>query len=1023
MNYKGITYQAIKHRKFTLFMIAVTLFAGFYSYGILPRQENPDISAAVAQIVVLYPGASPTEVEDYVTEPIEDRLRSITGYDLSESVSRSGMANIMMTLDDGIDPEAAWDELDDVMREVELILPSGVAKIIVDTDIAKTPGMVIGLSGVGYDDAVLEDYADGLKDALSTVDGVTKFEVFGERENRIEVALNNKKLNALGLTASEVMQRIQAENYAIPTGKLEGKDSKIEITVDNRFTQKKDIESLLLASFPDGRRISVKDVGKVTEAEDPDAPKFEKDDKPAIFLVGYFEDSLNVVTVGDQVKVKLEQLKQNLPKDLEVANMVYQPDDVEASINNFMSNLIQAIVLVIAVVFIGMGFRNALVVSTAIPFSVAVTMVIMYLNGVKLENLSISGLIIALGMLVDNAIVVSDAIQHYIDLGEEKISAAVKGTKEVAFSMLTSTLTTVFAFMPLLLLNSVLGKFVYGVPFVVTVSLIASFVSAIIVTPVIAVLTFKPTKEQQLIKVGKGKTFFMKLLNWTLDHRKSVYAIALILVIVGFTTASSMSASLLPKADKNMIQIDLSSEFASDLNKTEALKNEALKVLKDIPEIQSIYTSVGSNLPKFFMSVKYRPEAPDIAQVLVQFDLESSKRFKDKNELLSYVQQSLKAELVGGSATVSLLDLGSISRPVEVRMMSGDLDRLDQVSSELRTVLQNTAGTINVEDSFSSKEYQFKVDIDELKANFYGISKLQIQTELSAVMMGAAISDLRTNGRDLPILMTSDIDSKEKLEQLSIRSAVTGKMVALKEFGTIQLMGQFPTINHYSGQRSVTLTADMLPGHSPKEAEAALKAHIQRGDYSDIQFDFEGLTAKVQESNADLGQLAIFSLFMIIAVLILQFNSFSQPLVILTTIPIGAAAALLGLFLSRQELSFIAMLSLVSLMGIVVNNAIVLIDAINSMVADGMTVREACKASVERRYRPIMLSTVTTVIGLIPLLISGGDLFRPLAIALMSGLSVSTFITMIMVPTLYCTSRDFGDRWKAFRKRRNAYIS
>jgi multidrug efflux pump subunit AcrB len=998
---KGITYKAIKHRKLTIFMILVTLITGLYSYYLLPRQESPDLNAPGAQIFILYPGASPDELEEYVVDIIEVELAEISGFDYAESTMKSNMASIMVMLEDGADTDASWDELDDIIADIESDLPSGVTKIITNTDIMETPGMIIGIQGDGYSYEELADYADTFKKDIAKINGVTRFDVFGDLDREIEIVVDHKLLNQYSITLFEVASMIKAENVTMPTGSIESESSKLEVRLDSEFNSIDDIENISLINYGDGRIIKLKDIAEVNYQTNPDDPRFERNGEKVVYLAGFFEDSLNVVSVGNEVELEMEILQETLPKDIEFSFMVYQPGDVEKSIGAFMINLLEAIFFVILVVFIGMGWRNAVVVSTVIPLSIGLTMIAMYLMGVKLEQMSIPGLIIALGMLVDNAIVVSDSIQYHIDKGVENFEAAIIGTKEVAFSILTSTLTTIFAFMPLLLLNSTVGKFIYGVPYVVTATLIASYICAIITTPVIAGMTFVKTKNSSKRDNSRFRQLFNKLLEISLKKRKTTIALAVLFVFVTILSVRGMEAILLPKADKNIIQIDLESEFSSDIDKAEELADQAVLLLQDMPELDNYYVSIGSNLPKFYLSVMYRASSPDIAQIAYEFDLTKSDRFETKKELQAYIQALLSENLVGGTSSTLLLELGNFSKPIEIKVYGESLDRLDEVKYDLISKMRQMNGTMNIDDNFSSREYQFYVEIDELKASYYGFTKMDIQREASAALLGSNISTFKKNGNETDIVMVSDITTVEEFENLGIKSSKTGKRVKLKELGDVQMVSEFPVINHYAGERSVIITSEVGEGYTTKEIENELKAFVANGDYEDIEFEFGGMMERVKESNMDLLKLAVFALFMILSILILQFDSYKQPIVILAVIPIAMGSALMGLFLTNQTLTFVAMMSLIALMGIVVNNAIVLLDAINSLRSEGMTIDQACVAAVNRRYRPITLSTTTTIIGLVPLLISGGELFRPLAIALMSGLGFSTILTMVVVPTIY----------------------
>ena len=1000
MNNRGITFQAIQQRKFTLFMVLITLIIGLNSYQLLPRQENPDMTVPGAQIFVVYPGASPSEVEVFVTDVIEEALTEVEGYDFTESVTRSGMSVVMFMLKEGIDPKEPFEELRDVMADLRDELPSGVAQIVVNTDIMETPGMIIAMTGDNYSYEELADYADYFRGDLASVRGVTRFDVYGDVDKELDIQVDHEMLAYYNMSINDIIQIINSQNINMPTGAIESDNARIEVTVDSQFERISEIEDLVLLSMGDGRQVRLKDIAKVSYQNNPNDPTFSRNGEKTVFLAGFFERSLNIVTVGQDVEARLDELQTMLPDDIEFSMLSYQPHDVERSTNNFMISLSQAIGFVILVVFLGMGWRNAVVVSTVMPLSIGMTLITMYGLGVPLEQMSISGLIIALGMLVDNAIVVSDSIQIRLDEGQDRIQAAVEGTRSVAFPVLTSTLTTVFAFSPLLLMNSSLGAFIRGVPFVVTVALIASYICSLVTTPVIAVLVFKKSRGD-VERNSIIKRLFIGTLTRSLNRRWVAIVASVLFIVVSMGSVGNMEATIFPKADKTLLQIDLTSEFATDIGKTEELKNQTVELLSDIPELTEYYASVGSNLPKFYFTVMFRGESPDIAQLAYTFDLTDSESFATKEELQAYVQEHLQENLVGGTVNAALLDLGAFARDIEFRVFSEDLEALDNARYAMRSFMMSQEGTANIADDFASREYQFRVEVDEVKASYLGFSKFDIQREVTAALMGLHANTYHNNVNEVPIIISSDIDTKEELENLTIRSMVSGQSILLKDLADIEMVSEYPVINHYRDDRVMRMSANVEDGYDVAVIEQALRDFSESPEFDGVVFDFDGIQARMGEMMGDLGRLAVLANFLILSVLILQFSSYRKPLVILASIPLAMSSALLGLYLTGQNLSFVAMLSLLALMGIVVNNAIVLIDCIDEMMAAGMSVRDACVAAVNRRYRPIVLSTTTTVIGLVPLLISGGDLFRPLAIALMSGLSVSTILTMVVIPTIY----------------------
>ncbi len=999
---RKIVSYAIKKRRLTVFFMIAAILFGAYSYYLMPRQETPDISAPAAQIRIFYPGASPEKVEEEVTEKLEDVMKDVPGFKTSETYTKESLSVGILMLEDGIDPEPSWDRLRVLMDDLEQELPDGIHSIAINTDIAETAGMIISMSGQGYSTEELADYADDVADQLSKIDGITRFDIVGDLEKNIEIAIDMERLNQYALSLEDVANMIKVQNVEIPSGKLDTGASRLTVQAEGVYSSLEDIRNTILLTSPQtGNTLRLRDIATVEMAVDDGTPRYYQDQSEAVLLAGYFTETLNVVHVGEEVEAALDVIQADLPKGINFHLAVYSPHDVEASINDFIMNLVQAVVFVILTVLIGMGMRNAVVVSTTIPLAIAMTFVAMYLLGIKLEQMSISALIIALGMLVDNAIVVSDSIQHYLDEGLDKLQACIKGTAEVATSILTSTATTVFSFLPLLLLDSAAGTFMFGVPSVVILALIASYVCALVSTPLMAYLLFKPSAPNKKEKFGRLRQFFDGLFETAMKH-KITMALVLIVILAGTgVLAASMPTSMFPKADKNVLYIELRGENPSDLLATDAVMQDAMEILSMIPQVKHTTASVGEGLPKFYVTMRNVARSNDVGQVLVEFDPLEGGAEMTHDQVASTIQVALDELLIGGKASVRLLDIGSIGgAPIEMRLLGDSMEELESLSEELVVILEDIEGTTNVTTDFANRSYQYFIEVDEATAGLAGVSKYDIQKEVRNALSGNAASSYSRGGRSYALQIKSNVDSKERLENIAIKSSTTGEKVPLKNVATIQLKSSYPNITRWDGDRAVKISSDVLPGYSSAAIEEAFVARTAHMDMRGMALTFDGEADMVSDSFADLGKLGLVGLFLIMTVLIIQFNSYLQPAIILVTIPLSFAGALFSLYITGQELSFTAMLGMVSLMGIVVNNAIVLIDYINQARGEGQTALEACKTAVGRRLRPILLSTTTTVIGLVPLVVSGGETFRPMAIGLMGGLLFSTLLTLVFVPSL-----------------------
>jgi len=997
----SVTLAAIRNRKITLLFTAAIALYGLYAYYVIPKQENPETSPPVALITTIYPGASPEEVEQLVTEKIEDAVAEIDGYDYARSFSRNSVSIVVVWLATGADKDRAWRQLREEISDVESTLPDMCQQPEINTKLAETAGMMISLSGPDYDYDQLDNFARVFERELARIDGVARFDIDGKVEKEVKVEVEHAKLNSYGFSLEDVVNILRAQNVEIPSGALEQDGVRIDVTTPGVFESLRDIENTIVDVSPEtGAPVRLRDFARVSMGLEDGAIKLRHDGASAVLLTGYFEPGKNIVLVGREVRDALERVKHRFPPALRVDEVIFYPEDVDAAVTRFMSSLLQGILLVIVVVFLGMGFRNAMIVSTAIPLSVLVTMAVMNLVGIQIHQVSTASLIISLGMLVDNAIVIADAIQVRVDRGVENVKAAYEGARDSAVPVFTATLTTVAAYFPLLVLPGPVGDFVKSVPQIVMISLSCSYLVAMLVTPTLAAIFFRPLAARAQRESGLRRLFYF-LLRRGLRHKAATIGIALGTFGAALFLQSVMGLSFFPAADKDMAYVNINSEIA-DLETTERLAIQVEAILADTPEVTSYTTAVGEGLPKFYVTVAKASQAEDFAQVMFRYDLEQGGRFKTNAELAFHLHQRLRSSISGGVATVRLLELAEPSQaPVIARISGDDMERLEQASRALQDSLREIPGTIDVNDDAASQSLEFRVQVDDDVATNMGITKYDIQRQINIALYGGKASVFRKAGNEYAIVVKSDIRSKRALENLAVKSSVAGHKVLLKQFAEVVLHPRLELITRYQKERSIAVTAQVAPGYSSPRIEQALEDAIPRLELGDVSVTFDGEREKIKKNFGNVGMSALVALAAVYLILLVQFYSFRQPLVILITVPLSVIGSILGLFLMRQSLSFTAALGMASLIGIVVNNAILLIDYINKARQRGDDVDAACFDAVKRRFRPIGLSTLTTVMGLTPLMLSRNPLFFPMSISLMSGLVVSTLLTMVVIPVVF----------------------
>jgi len=996
---KDLIYAAIKNRKITIFVVILATIFGSYNYYLLPKKETPEIKAPIAIITAQYPGASPEEVEQSVTRKIEDKVVEVPGYQISKSISQHSASIVILELDKDTDLDKSWSDLRQKMDELSKELSGAVGVIEVTSDVTETAGIIISMSGEGYSYQDLAFYAEMFKKELSRISGIARFEIDGTQDKQINININSSLFNQLDLSMEDITNIIASQNIDIPLGKLKNQGSSMNVSATGSFSTLEAIENTIIMAV-DGSIVRLKDIASISMELDDSQSIVKQNGKNTVLLTGYFKDNKNIVLIGEEVERKIDDLKENLPKDIIFEQVLFQPKDVSASVNNFIINLVQGIFFVIIVVFIGMGIRNAIIVSMAIPLSILITFSVMALWNIQIHQISIAALIIALGMLVDNAIVVSDSIQVRIDGGQERIHACVDGVKEVAIPIFTSTLTTVGAFLPLMLLTGMAGEYIKSVPQIVMISLLSSYGVALMVTPMMAFILFK--KREVQVKEVKIRIFFQSILKKSMKRKKKTIAMAVLALAAALILASTLGLQFFPKADTDMIYIDVSTEKDGNLSKTEAVVEQIEEVLVKNKEVVSYTTAIGEGLPKFYNTLPIYTKSQDFAQIMLILDLKLGNRFKTNTDFVNAIQKELDLHVVGAVVTVKELEQADpTGAPIYMRVTGDDLERLEEVASQLKEKLKSMKGTVNVDDDLSDKSYEFNIVIDEVKSSLYGISKYDIQNEISIALRGKKASVLKQGGNEVEIIVNSDIHTKGELENLAIKSPITGKKVVLKEMTEIGLITRIPNIKKYDREMTVSIFSDVESGYSAVKIQNLFIDELQKMNITDVNIHFDGEKEKIVEYFGDMGILSVFAILIIYGILLLQFNSFIQPFIILVTIPLSVIGSILGLFIFRQHLSFTGLMGIVSLLGIVVNNAIVLIDFINYERKIGKDIDTACREAVEKRFRPIILTTATTVMGLIPLIFSGSELFRPMAISLMFGLMVSTLLTLVIIPVVY----------------------
>jgi multidrug efflux pump subunit AcrB len=998
----GLIKAAIKNKKIVFVLVAIAIISGFYCYHIIPKQESPDVSSPAAMITTIYPGGSPSDIENLVSKKIEDKVEEINGFDYVESYSQNSASIVIVNLNNSADKDKAWRDLRDKIKDLKSELPDGCEDSTIDTNLTETTGMIISVSGKNYSYEQLGNYADDIKKQLSTVSGISRFDIKGKQVKQVNVEVDLAKINKYPISLEDVCSVLKAQNVDIPSGDLNLATGKIKVKTPGSFTSLQDIQNTIVGvSSTTGETVKIKDIAKVSMDYDEDSDyKYTNNGENAVLLAGYFQDNKNIILIGNDITKKLDDIKKQLPKDLTIDQVIFQPKDVNNSVSFFMDNLREGVILVVIVVLIGMGFRNALVVSSVIPISIAMSFLVMYVLGIKVQQMSTTALIIALGILVDDAIVIGDIIQVGIDEGLTGDEAAFKGIKKLFVPVFTSTLIIIGAFLPLLTIPGEVGQFLKTLPQVVIICVTCSYISALFVTPAMSSLAFK--KSKSVNKESKVKKMFHKLLTYALGHKKKVIIAALAIFIVSVAITETLGMQFFPHADKDIIYVDITNEKVEDINSTANLVKQVEDVLKSQKEITSYTSAIGGGMPSFYITLPTVTSSKDTAQILVKVDLTKTKKFSTNQELAEYMQGLIDNKISGGTATVKLLEVAEpIGAPVRLRLTGEDLDKVYAASDKIQQQLKNIPGTLNVRDDAAKKSYEYEVNIDDAKASGLGLLKSDILKQINIALKGYSSSVYRKNGSEHNILVKTNISSVKDLENLQIKSSVTNNKVQLSQVASINLNSQFDQIKHYKKDKTITVYSDVKTGYNSVDVENALSSKISKMDLNDVNVIYDGEKYQIEKNFTSLALAGVLTILIIYILLFIQFKSFIQPLIIMCALPLSLIGVVIGLLIFGMPLSLTAVMGIISLIGVVIRNAILLIEYIIDGRKEGLSIDEACLHAVSQRFRPIILSSIATITGIIPLAFSKSALFGPMSVTIMFGLLVATFLTFIVVPVVY----------------------
>ncbi len=1024
----NLPHFALTHRSIVLAFIVVFLVIGSFNFATMPRREDPELIIRDALIITSWPGAPAIRVEELITDPIEDVIVEIAEVETVKSKSMVGLSVIQVSADDAVmETDQVWDDVRAKVESIRGKLPLGSAAPFVNSDFGDVYEIVFALhqtplDGAGdyrYSPRELELLAERIEEEIELIDSVARVEFWGNQPERIYVEIDSADWARLAITTEQLKQLFQARNIVFPGGELDTADALYAINPTGEFTSIEQMKGLVVGPVEGRFPVRLGDLPISIERRYQEPARSltrvttpEMAHQEAIVIGVSMKSASNVTQMSAAVDRVIGDLRASvIPPDVALERVNDLPRQVNTRIVDFQFNLVQGVLIVLGVALLTMGWRPALIMATAVPLSMISTFAVVRYFGIELEQFSIASLVIALGMVVDNAIVVSDNALRLIRQGRPKVEAVIKGTQDLAIPIMTSTLTTIAAFLPMLTLTGNVGEYVASLPVVVATTLADSFFVAMLVTPIMCLWLLKvdDSANQESSRVARMLDRYDAAIRWCLQRPGKVSAMAGVGFLMSLALLPVIGSQFFPSGSRDQFFIKVWLPEGSPISATADLARQVEMILKEESPVPGEATAerlanamsfIGSGGPRLMLTQEPEYPYPYYAFILVNTT--------DAAHTRSYAQavRNRLNGLIDARITVDEFMLGPpIKDPVAFRLSGPDRELVGKQAREMIRLFKQTPGTVRPYSNWGAPANQVEIAIDSYAANLAGVTNADIAFSTSALLSGAALSTYREGDHLIPVMLRTIREKRENLSDLAdiFVSGQYGK-VPLNSVATVIPSWQPAVIARRDGLPTVTVGARIEPGLLANTVSGrirpkldAMLARLPSGYFIEIDGELEE-TAKAQ---VQVVRAIGISMVLMFLVLTIQYNSLLKPAIIMAAVPLGMIGVLIGLLVTGWAMGFMAMLGILSLGGIVINNAIILVDFIESNVAAGQDLRSAVAAAGRVRMRPIILTTLTTIGGLLPLSLFGGALWAPMTNGMIFGLMVSTGLTLFVIPSLY----------------------
>lgn len=1025
-------------RPVTIAMVTfIIIILGFVSLTKLPIDLFPEIEVPVAIVSTSYSGVGSKEMEEMVTKPIEEAIATVSDIENVRSISSEGNSIVVAEFAFGTDMDFATLDMREKIDMVKGFLPEDSTNpMVMKIDPNAFPIIQLSLSN-GKDLGKLQIIAeDTIKPKLERLPGVASVDVSGGYENQVEIVVNREKLNGYGLTIDRLSQIIGAENLNLPGGEVKKGKQELTIRTMGEFQTIEEIKNLPIP-LGTGGVVYLSDIADVNMNYKDSQAIVKTNGKNSINISIQKQSGTNTVKVADTVNEELEKIKKEF-SDIEINMIMDQSEFIKLSIDNVVRNAVVGAVLAVFILYLFLrNIRTTFIIGTAIPISVISTFILIYFNGITLNMMTLGGLALGVGMLVDNAIVVLENIYRFRQEGYSRKESAVKGAQEVGMAVTASTLTTVAVFLPMVFVEGITSAIFKEFSLTVAMSLGASLVVSLTLIPMLCSKFLKVDKMQGKKHKGRFRLFnflydsfdkifakvesiYRRILKWSLGHRKTTVAIAIIIFVTSMASTVMVGAEFFPATDEGQFNVSISLPDGSELANTNEVVSEIENKLKNINEIDIVFSVIGATGDVFSTNNSSNKAT---LYVLLK-DLKDRKRSTSEvaDEVRNIIVDIPGAEI--GVEVVSNGMGGGNGAPISVDIKGDSLDELKKIGDDLEAIIEDVEGTREVESSFGEGIPEVQIKINRKNASQYGLTSAQIASSIKGTILGKTATRFKFDGDEIDVVIKGDSvfkDSISNLEQTSIQSPM-GIDVPLNQVANISIDRGPVTIDRNDQVRTVSVTSQIMGrdlASITKDIREAISQYPMPEGYS---YDISGQNEDMMESFKDLFMALLLAIVLVYMIIASQFESLIHPFTIMFSVPLAISGGMFGLFITGRTLSVPAFIGVIMLAGIVVNNAIVLVDYINTRRSGGEDRKEAIINAGPIRLRPILMTTLTTALGLIPLALGigeGSETQAPMATVVIGGLLLSTLLTLVFIPVLYTILDDFNGflKRKIFKKK------